>query len=169
VSFIDICFISQNNSFLFFVVAGDGLPTMACYDDGCHLVRFVHKNVGKLITDTPASNILRNTKFYIDKTHFKNHVGSWCKNNMSPYANDGETTFHTYNSQALSFHFLDLNDINTQCAEQCFSWLKRYAAIISSLGWMRAPLYLLILFHYKNLSTCHVRPTTHFNIVSIHG
>ncbi|CAF3968790.1 unnamed protein product [Adineta steineri] len=65
---------------------------------------------------------------------------------MSPYSN----------------HDLDL--INTQCAEQCFAWLKRYAAIISSLGWMRAPLYLMILFHYKNLSTCHVRPTKHFNI-----
>ncbi|CAF1513157.1 unnamed protein product, partial [Adineta steineri] len=127
-------------------IAGDAFPKIACYDDGCHLVRSVHKNVGKLIVDTPASNVLKSTRFYIDKSHFKNHVGDWCKKNMSPY----------------SYHDLDL--INTQCAEQCFAWLKRYAAIISSLGWMRAPLYLLILFHYKNLSTCHVRPTKHFNI-----
>ncbi|CAF1503676.1 unnamed protein product, partial [Adineta steineri] len=127
-------------------IAGDAFPKIACYDDGCHLVRYVHKNVGKLIVDTTASNVLKSTKFYIDKSHFKNHVGDWCKKNMSPYSN----------------HDLDL--INTQCAEQCFAWLKRYAAIISSLGWMRAPLYLLILFHYKNLSTCHVRPTKHFNI-----
>ncbi|CAF3077858.1 unnamed protein product [Rotaria socialis] len=131
------------------LVGGDSLPRIACYDDGCHLVRFVQKNVGKLITNTPASEALKMTKFYIDKSHWKNHVGTWCKENMSPYSNS------------------DLNMINTQCAEQHFSWLKRYSAIISSLGWMRAPLYLLVLFHYKNLSTCNVRPTTHFNIAHL--
>lgn len=85
---------SNNSDFLFdfYIVSDNALPRVACYDDGCHLVRFVHKNVGKLITDTPASNTLKNTKFYIDKAHWKNHVGTWCKANMSPYANSGKMT-----------------------------------------------------------------------------
>ncbi|CAM4844762.1 unnamed protein product [Rotaria magnacalcarata] len=130
-------------------ISDNALPKIACYDDGCHLVRFVQRHVGKLITDTPASNTLKNTKFYIDKAHWKNHVGTWCKENMSPYATS------------------DLNMINTQSAEQLFSWLKRYAPIISSLGWLKAPLYLLVLFHYKNLWTCKVRPTRHFDIANM--
>ncbi|CAF4666218.1 unnamed protein product [Rotaria sp. Silwood2] len=129
-------------------IGGDALPKIACYDDGCHLVKFVQKNIGKLITNTPASDALKNTKFYIDKAHWKNHIGTWCKANMSPYSSSA------------------LNMINTQCAEQFFSWLKPYSTIISSLGWLRAPLYLLVLFHYKNLSTCRVRPNAHFDIVS---
>ncbi|CAF3180470.1 unnamed protein product [Rotaria sp. Silwood2] len=70
-------------------IGGDALPKIACYDDGCHLVKFVQKNIGKLITNTPASDALKNTKFYIDKAHWKNHIGTWCKANMSPYSSSG--------------------------------------------------------------------------------
>ncbi|CAM4785011.1 unnamed protein product [Rotaria magnacalcarata] len=59
-----------------------------------------------------------------------------------------------------------LNGINTQAAEQLFSWLKNYATILSNLGWRRMPIYLLLLFHYKNLERMKIRPTQIFNIVS---
>ncbi|CAF4601037.1 unnamed protein product, partial [Rotaria socialis] len=52
-----------------------------------------------------------------------------------------------------------LNGINTQAAEQLFSWLKNYANILSNLGWRRMPIYLLLLFHYKNLERMKIRPT----------
>ncbi|CAF2670037.1 unnamed protein product [Rotaria sp. Silwood2] len=59
-----------------------------------------------------------------------------------------------------------LDGINTQAAEQLFSWVKGYANILSSLGWRKMPIYLLLLFHYKNLERVHIRPTHIFNIAS---
>jgi hypothetical protein len=59
-----------------------------------------------------------------------------------------------------------LDGINTQAAEQLFSWVKSYANILSSLGWRKMPIYLLLLFHYKNLERVNIRPTQIFNIVS---
>ncbi|CAF4328797.1 unnamed protein product, partial [Rotaria magnacalcarata] len=59
-----------------------------------------------------------------------------------------------------------LNNVNTQAAEQCFSWLKRYASIISALGHRRAPIFLLMLFHTANLARCHIKPTKLFDIAS---
>ena len=50
-----------------------------------------------------------------------------------------------------------LDGVNTEAAEQCFSWLKGYASILSCLGWRRSPLFLLILFHNKNLERTNVR------------
>ena len=62
--------------------------------------------------------------------------------------------------------FLELDGINTEAAEQLFSWLKRYAYILSCLGWRRIPLFLLILFHNKNLERTKVRPNKVFDLVS---
>ena len=61
---------------------------------------------------------------------------------------------------------LVLDGINTEAAEQLFSWLKGYASILSCLGWRRSPLLLLILFHNKNLERTSVRPSRTFDIVS---
>ncbi|CAF4025283.1 unnamed protein product [Adineta steineri] len=59
-----------------------------------------------------------------------------------------------------------LDNINTQAAEQLFSWVKTYANILSTLGWRRMPIYLLLIFHYKNLERVGIRPTRIFNIIS---
>jgi len=61
---------------------------------------------------------------------------------------------------------LVLDGVNTEAAEQSFSWLKKYSSIISALGWRRAPVFLLLLFHMKNLERCPVRPNQVFDIVS---
>jgi len=58
-----------------------------------------------------------------------------------------------------------LDGINTQAVEQLFSWVKGYANILSTLGWRKLPIYLLLLFHYKNLERVRIRPTHIFNIV----
>jgi hypothetical protein len=59
-----------------------------------------------------------------------------------------------------------LDNINTEAAEQCFAWLRKYAAVISSMNWLRAPVFLLVLFHLKNLSYVRRRPSDIFPIVS---
>lgn len=63
--------------------------------------------------------------------------------------------------------YIVLDGINTEAAEQLFSWLKQYSAILSCLGWQRIPLFLLILFHNKNLERTKVRPTCVFDLVCI--
>ena len=61
--------------------------------------------------------------------------------------------------------FLVLKNVNTQAAEQCFSWLRRYAAILSSMNWLRAPVYMILIFHLKNLSNVNRRPSDVFHVV----
>ncbi|CAF3600940.1 unnamed protein product [Rotaria socialis] len=67
-------------------VAGK-LPPAGCYDDGCHLVKYLHNHIGKDLKATDAARILFDVKFSVDRTHFKNHVGKWCLTNMNPADN----------------------------------------------------------------------------------
>ncbi|CAF4546184.1 unnamed protein product, partial [Rotaria socialis] len=116
-------------------------PKCGVYDDGCHLVAFIRNHYGADLRTTSASTVLYGTQFSVDRTHFRGHVGRWCRTHMNPDKNKM------------------LNGINTQAAEQLFSWLKNYANILSNLGWRRMPIYLLLLFHYKNLERMKIRPT----------
>ena len=83
---------------------------------------------------------------------------------MNPYKNKSEYAW----LKILDFLLISLvlDGINTQAAEQLFSWVKSYANILSNLGWRKMPVYLLLLFHYKNLERVSIRPTHVFNIVS---
>ncbi|CAM4882757.1 unnamed protein product [Rotaria socialis] len=112
------------------------IPKTAAYDDGCHLVEYLHEHLGKDLNNTAAANSLAQVKFSVDRTHFRNHVGTWCRANMNP------------NDNPL------LTNVNTQTAEQLFSWLKDYAAIISSLGWKRASPHEIP--HVPDISLMHL-------------
>ena len=59
-----------------------------------------------------------------------------------------------------------LHIILLQAAEQLFSWVKGYSKFLSALGWRKMPIYLLVLFHHKNLKRVNIRPTQVFNIAS---
>jgi hypothetical protein len=140
------------------------LAPAGCYDDGCHLIKYLHKHIGKDLKATDAAVLLSNVKFSVDRTHFKNHVGVWCRANMNPDDNRCKLSFY---KMLITLRIrLVLDNVNTEAAEQNFSWLKKYSCIISALGWLRAPVFLLLLFHMANLARCHVRPNRIFNIVS---
>ncbi|CAF1158424.1 unnamed protein product [Adineta ricciae] len=129
-------------------VAGKLAPTLV-YDDGCHLVKYVINHIGKDLTRTPAMKLLASTPVSVDRSHFRNHVGKFCRETMNP------------NNNRL------LDNVNTQAAEQTFSWLKQYANIMSNLGYLRAPLFMLILFHSKNMSSVKKSVSSVFNVVSL--
>lgn len=57
------------------------------YDDGCHLAEYLHNHFGLDLASTAASSVLKQTPFSIDRAHFKNHVGRWCRDNMNPDRN----------------------------------------------------------------------------------
>ena len=52
-----------------------------CYDDGCHLKRYVEKR--KELTET--SKQLASYQIVVDKMHFRGHVDKWCQENCNPY------------------------------------------------------------------------------------
>jgi hypothetical protein len=60
-----------------------------------------------------------------------------------------------------------LDNVNTQAAEQTFSWIRQYAAMISSMNWLHAPIFMLTLFHLKNLSLVRRRPSDIFPAVGL--
>ncbi|CAF3601140.1 unnamed protein product [Rotaria socialis] len=135
-------------------VAGQLAPTCV-YDDGCHLVKYIKNHIGKELAQTPAMLLLNSTPISVDRSHFRNHVGTFCRQTMNPDKNPL------------------LDGVNTQAAEQTFSWLKQYAQIISNLNYLRAPLFMLVLFHLKNLSMVQKAPSFVSNVASsipnVHG
>ena len=146
-----------------FLVSGRLAPTLV-YDDGCHLVAYIRNHIGRELMRTEALNLLATTPVSVDRLHFKNHVGRFCRKEMDP--NKNRCMRHVFfRRKAARFHSV-LDNINTEAAEQCFSWLKRYATMISSMNWMRAPVFMVIIFHLKNLSYVRRRPSDVFLVVS---
>ncbi|CAF4042925.1 unnamed protein product [Adineta steineri] len=122
----------------------------------------------RLFKDTIAGESVPKVACYDDGYHLvkyiQNHVGDRIVDSL--YARQLKNIKFSIDKAHWRNH-VDLDNCNTQVAEQLFSWLKRYAPIISSLGWLRAPVYLLPLFHYKNLETTHTRSTHHFDIADL--
>ena len=52
-----------------------------CYDDGCHLKKYVEKR--KDLTETAKQ--LASYQIVVDKMHFRGHVDKWCQENCNPY------------------------------------------------------------------------------------
>lgn len=75
IEFIDILVCAASNG---------AFPNCAVYDDGCHLVEFLRNHLGHDLRRTSASEFLANIKFSVDRVHFKNHVGKWCRRHMNP-------------------------------------------------------------------------------------
>ncbi|CAM4769467.1 unnamed protein product [Rotaria magnacalcarata] len=134
-------------------VAGKLAPTVV-YDDGCHLVKYVKNHIGRDLAKTSAMELLASTPISVDRSHFRNHVGDFSRQNMNPDKNPL------------------LNDVKRQAAEQTFSWLKQYANIMSNMGYRHAPLFILTLFNLKNLSIMKKSPSSayvcpEFDLVSL--
>lgn len=65
-------------------------PRVGVYDDGCHLIEYLHNHIGRDLVATAAVQRLAEIKFSVDRMHFKNHVGVWCRTHMDPNKNNGE-------------------------------------------------------------------------------
>ncbi len=99
------------------------LSPAGCYDDGCHLIKYLHKHIGNDLKATDTAVILSNVKSSVDRTHFKNHIGKWCLANMNPADNRRNLLFNEILNAFRICAVLD--DVNTEAAEQSFSWLKK--------------------------------------------
>ncbi len=74
------------------LVSGRLAPTLV-YDDGCHLVQYVRNHIGHDLIRTNALELLASTPVSVDRMHFKNHVGSFCRSEMNPDRNKCMFTF----------------------------------------------------------------------------
>ena len=73
------------------LIASDfSFPKCGVYDDGCHLVEFIRNHYGRDLVSTPASTLLHQTRFSVDRTHFRGHVRRWCRLHMNPNKNKSE-------------------------------------------------------------------------------
>ena len=87
------------------------------YDDGCHLAEFVNNHFGNDLAMTSASQILKSTPFSIDRVHYKNHVGRWCRENMNPDNNRCEQLCHVSNTYRLNLSLQCLMKLIRLCTD----------------------------------------------------
>jgi hypothetical protein len=62
-------------------------PAVLAYDDGCHLSMFLLNRLGRFGTSILSVFLLQlhKVKIKVDKFHWKNHTGTFCKRNNNPY------------------------------------------------------------------------------------
>ena len=108
---------TQMYIFLVFTVAHgkdiDRLKFVA-YDRACHLHRFYAISIKKGLTLLVF--FLNNVKFCVDRFHVSGHTEPCCK---PPSSDNPNCKYHPDHPD-----FLAIRAANTECAEQCFRWLK---------------------------------------------
>ena len=72
-----------NHKALLLLASDGGFPSYAIYDDGCHLVQFIKNHLGHDFRKMRATQCLDQIKCSVDRVHFKNQVGTWCRCNMN--------------------------------------------------------------------------------------
>ncbi|CAF1004960.1 unnamed protein product [Rotaria sordida] len=69
-----------------FILSGKLAPTLV-YDDGCHLFKYVKNHIGTDLAKTSAMEILASTPISVDRSHFRNHISTFCRRMMNPDKN----------------------------------------------------------------------------------
>ncbi|CAF1470356.1 unnamed protein product [Adineta ricciae] len=112
------------------------LPAAMCYDCACTLKLFVDKHFGSdNLKSTNFTAFLPSLPMAIDRFHVKNHKRAMCKTIMRP---DHECHKGVYNA------------INTQVAEQGFSYLSKFKNSFRGYNYPKSTIFFTILFHLKN-------------------
>lgn len=124
----DLCFFSQTLR----CVNGVMPPAVLAYDDACHLLKFWQLRTG-ISTFVSWLLSVRKLKLVVDRFHFKNHVGAFCKRWVDPSkcAELSEST-------------------QTEAAEQSFSWLARSKHMFRKMSQGRFRFMLLHMLHERN-------------------
>ncbi len=121
-------------------MADSWLPKTFVYDDCCHVIKHIIDYYPNFFRATPASTFLYHSSFAIDAYHYRNHVDQWCKEHLDPSKNS------------------IIRQFNTQSAEQCNSWFKRFTKQFSRFDDEHCSLFLSLLLHIRNCKERNLNP-----------
>ena len=129
--------LTQVHLFLYqvFIEAGLPPPAVLAYDDGCHLSMYLLNRLGRFGRSVLAVYLLvyHKVKIVVDKFHWKNHTGIFCKRNNDPY------------------ECPDIVGRRTERAEETFSWLARSKHLYRSMNEARFLFTMLRMMHHRNV------------------
>ncbi|CAF1624999.1 unnamed protein product [Rotaria magnacalcarata] len=115
------------------------LPNAMCYDCACTLKLFINRHFGSNdLKSTDSTQFLTSLTMAIDRFHVKNHKRPICKTVMRP---DHPCHNDIYAS------------INTQVAEQGFSYLSKFKNSFRGYSYPKSTIFFTVLFHLKNCTT----------------
>ncbi|CAF4502766.1 unnamed protein product [Rotaria socialis] len=115
------------------------LPNAMCYDCACTLKLFINRHFGSNeLKSTDSTQFLTSLAMAIDRFHVKNHKRPMCKTVMRP---DHPCHNDIYAS------------INTQVAEQGFSYLSKFKNSFRGYSYPKSTIFFTVLFHLKNCTT----------------
>ena len=128
--------LTQVHHFLFQAYHVDGIvkPKVLCYDDACHLKKFLLNRPNSPL----CRALLRGMEIVCDRFHFPNHRSAWCKANVDP----AKCTVPGFNKA------------NTQAGEEAFSWLAGSKTVFRHMNEARFPFLMLRLAHLRNVQLC---------------
>jgi hypothetical protein len=115
------------------------LPTAMCYGCACTLKLFVENHFDSdVLKATDFTEFLSSLTMAVDRFHVKNHKRAMCKTIMKP---DHPCHNNIYAS------------INTEVAEQLFSYLSKFKHSFRGYNYPKSTIFFTILFHLKNCKT----------------
>ena len=109
------------------------------YDSACELKPFLQNLAQK--GNEGAAILLKDTAFVVDRFHIKGHVNPKCNPN-SPLC-EFHPDMDTYSA---------IKTANTECAEQCFSFLKRFRHMMKYMNKNKFHFFLQTIVLARNRS-----------------
>ena len=108
------------------------------YDRSCEFEPFL-RNLSKKGNEG-ADILLENTEYLVDRFHIKNHTNPKCviANPLCAYHPDLPK-------------FFGIQNANTECAEQCFSWLKKFKNTMKYMSKYKFLFFLKIIVNARNV------------------
>lgn len=119
------------------------------YDRACEFEPFL-QNLKRKGNDG-ASILLENTSYLVDRFHIKGHTRPECD------INDPKCKYHP---DSTTFSSIQLT--NTECAEQCFSWLKKFKDTMKYMSHYKFKLFLHVIIEGRNKRTIKQLKNKHF-------
>ena len=115
------------------------LPPAMCYDCACTLKPYIGKHFGTDdLKSTNNTQFLMSLSMAIDRFHVLNHKRAMFQTVMRP---DHPCHKGVYES------------INTEVAEQLFSYLSKFKRSFRAYNYPKSTIFFPLLFHLKNCST----------------
>lgn len=110
-----------------------------CYDCACTLKLFIKKHFGTDdLKSTDFTQYLTSLTMAVDRFHVSNHKRSMCKTVMRPD--------HSCHNDVYA-------SINTQVAEQLFSYFSKFKNSFRGYNYPKSTIFFTLLFHLKNCKT----------------